>query len=223
MDEESLRAGEWLAYLMLTWHEFAQWFGDRSVFFASEKHSAFTWDDVGSHVIGIRVGDRAMRDRTRPFDAAATAALEAELRDVGAVRPEQTDEAARAVEGRWWAGGAAQTSARVRPARRRHSPLAGPRPALRAEAGPEAFAVPGHRAELVESVRIDPASAAGERMRHYLPGKPQWFDVEQDLPILLRVMAAQMREEFGPEVGEPWPGSAPGYEGGPGGSVLPSP
>ena len=103
-DEVAIRAGQRLAYLMMTWHEVITWFGWSTVRILPEQRSSFTWDDTMSHVVGLRVAGRALRDTSgRTFDEAVTVALRDELRELGAVAPMQTDEAVHAVEGLWWA------------------------------------------------------------------------------------------------------------------------
>ncbi len=45
-------------------------------------------------------------------------------------------------------------------------------------------------------------------MRAFLPGRPERFRDDRELPALLRVVRAQMRERYGPEFGQPWPQTA---------------
>jgi hypothetical protein len=227
-DEMSLRAGHQLAYLMLTWHELITWFGYRNVILVDERRSAFLHDDVMSHVVGLRVAERAMRGLPQGAslfgdDDAFTAALAAELRDLGAVPPACTDEAARAVEGVWWRGGeplkrqpdVGLTSGVVRPWL-----VPGLACAPAAAAGddadaaatePEAFPLPrlddvgGRDLSDFHSVEIDPRILESGRIRAHLPERPPRFSGRHDVPRLLEVVAAQMRETIGPAVDQPWP------------------
>ena len=218
-DETSLRAGNRMAYLMLTWHELITWFGYRNVLLVDERRSAFLHDDVMSHVVGLRVAERAMRALPAGADLfgdddAFTAALTAELRELGAVAPECTDEAARAVEGVWWRGtvplkrqpDVGLISGVVRPWLVPGLACA-PLPAD----GPEAFRLPrlddvrGRDLSNFYSVQIDPRILESGRIRAHLPERPPRFDAARDVPRLLEVAAAQMRESMGPEVDRPWP------------------
>src|SRR5262245_17365441 len=92
-DELSLRLGQRVAYLMMTWHEVLTWFGYRTVSWIDESPSAFTWDDTMSHVIGLEVAGEVLRDGDsgRSFNDAVTVALRAKLKEVGIVAPPETN------------------------------------------------------------------------------------------------------------------------------------
>lgn len=212
--ELAMRTGQRLAYLMLTWHELITWFGYRTVFFVDESPSAFTYDDTMSHVVGLRVAERALRDPWRRYDDAVTAALSAELHALGAVAPRRTDRAVRAVEGVWWARGKPlkrQFNVGLRefvvyPWLVRGLPFA-------PDAEPEPFYLPrlndvfGHDLSGFFAAEIDPRICEAPRMRKYLPGGPRRFSRERDIPILHRVVRDQMRRNFGPDVNQPYPGA----------------
>lgn len=101
-------AGQRIAYLAMTWHEIATWFGDRTIPFIPEDRSSFTYDDVIAHVVGVRLGGDALAlvavGDAEDFDAAMTTVLDSEMRRLGACSSEETEAAANAVEGRWWKG-----------------------------------------------------------------------------------------------------------------------
>jgi hypothetical protein len=101
--ELSIRIGQRVAWIMITWHEVLTWFGWQSSPIVSERQSAFTYDDTDSHALGILVGGRALRD-PRPWDRAVTSALDFTLQELGVVNPEQTVWAAERVRGLWWSG-----------------------------------------------------------------------------------------------------------------------
>ncbi|HEX8325251.1 MAG TPA: DUF4056 domain-containing protein [Tepidisphaeraceae bacterium] len=213
--ELALRTGERLAYLMLLWHEVATWYGDHTFVF-DESPSAFTWDDVMSHVIGVRVAEMALRDRGRPFDEAVTLYLDAQLQALGAVGPEKTQQAVDAVDGVWWAGG--------RPLKRQldtgldtNSVYPWLVPGLPFANGekPQPFAIPhvgtviGRDLSDFCTVRIEPRIAAAQAMRRVLPdARPAWFGTD-DLSDILVAMRTQMTEQFGLAVSEPWPARTP--------------
>ena len=228
-DELAIRAGQRLGYLMMTWHELITWFGYRTVMFIDESPSAFTYDDTMSHVVGLRVAGRALRDSTpgRSFDAAVTIALRAELEELGAVPPAQTELAARAVHGVWWARGkplkrhleVGLADGFVRPWL---VPGADAVPAMSlmpttapAAIEPEGFPLPtladvrGRDLSGFYTVRVDPVVPVGKRMRELLPDRPTLFDVERDFPLLMQATRRQMRDRLGADVDQPWPTSAP--------------
>ena len=225
--EWSLRAGQRLAYLMVTWHELITWFGYRNVPFVDERRSSFLHDDVMSHVIGLRVAERAVRAAGPTSDGfadddAVTAALDAEMAELGAAAPACTDAAARAVEGAWWSGGqplkrqpdVGLSSGFVRPWLVPGLACA-PAPA-RAPEVPERFLLPqldgvlGRDLSASYDVEIDPNIGEAGRMRRLLPGSPARFDAEEHVPILLREAGAQMRQTIDSAVEEPWPTTTPG-------------
>lgn len=101
-------AAQRIAYLAMTWHEVATWFGDRIIIFIPEDRSSFTYDDMVAHVIGVRLGGDALamvsRGEAATFDEAMTIALGREMLRLDAKGKDETYLAARAVEGRWWEG-----------------------------------------------------------------------------------------------------------------------
>ncbi|HEX8911016.1 MAG TPA: DUF4056 domain-containing protein, partial [Humisphaera sp.] len=216
-DDASLQLGKRLAYVMLTWHEVTTWFGYRAIFFVDERPSSFTYDDTVAHLVGLRVAERAIRDGTRDFDHAVTAALDAELKRLGAATPEQTDAAARAVEGKWWANNLPLkrqahvdwTESVVRPW------LVPGLPFCAGAVEPEAFDVPrlttaaGRDVSRFAEIELEPRIVHAEAMRGYLPGRPKRFRDSAELPALLTVVQGQMRELQGPDVERPWPGATP--------------
>jgi hypothetical protein len=205
-----------VAYLVLTWHEVATWFGYRTFFF-DESRSAFTYDDTVATLVGMRVGARAMAaDEGRDFDAAVTAGLGEELRRLGAVTPAQTERAVRAVEGVWWAGDAPlKRQADVCPAEVDVvRPWVVPNLFTDGESKVETFALPrlveppDARPAITATVEIEPRIAEAERMRGLLPERRERFRDDRELPALMRAMQAEMRERYGPEVCRPWPGDS---------------
>jgi hypothetical protein len=219
VDASAHRIGQRVAYVILTWHEVATWFGYRSFLF-DESRSAFTYDDTVATLIGLRVAGRAMTDAgadasDQAFEIAATAALDDELHRLGACTPVQTERAVRAVEGVWWADG--------KPLKRQadvdgavaavvHPWLVPDLPfATDPSAGAAGFPVPSNRVPpgaaiaVTARVTIEPRIGQAAAMRALLPARPEQFSEEHDLPALLEAMRRQMRTQYGPDVGRPWP------------------
>jgi hypothetical protein len=216
-DELAIRTGQRLAYLMMTWHEIVTWFGHRKVMFIDESPSSFTYDDPMSHVVGLRVAGRALRERRsgswRSFDEAVTVALREELAELGAVSPGRTGRAVRAVEGVWWSRGrplkrqidVGLSDGAVRPWLVPDLPFA-PDPGP-----PEPFSLPtltdvlGRDCSDFYSVRIDPNIPEGDRMRALLPTRPRLFSADRDVPLLIEAARRQMRRRLAADVDQPWP------------------
>jgi len=215
-DELALRVGQRLCYLMMTWHEIITWFGYRTFPFVDESPSAFTYDDTMSHVVGLRVAGRALRDESaRSFDEAVTAALRAELVSLGAVTPEHTRQAVRTVEGLWWENGkplkrqldVGLQDETVRPWLVRGLPFV-------AAFRPEPFSLPtmknvcGRDYSGFYSVAVDPGLPMTNRIRRILPKEGARFDADRGFPLLIEVIRRQMRERFSRDVDTPWPALA---------------
>jgi hypothetical protein len=105
-DEAAVAFSARAVVLMGTWHEVATWHGQSTVAGVSEKRSAFTWDDMTSHVVAARVAAAALRSKERNWNLAVTRALREELTRLGAVEPACESAAVAATEGVWWADGA---------------------------------------------------------------------------------------------------------------------
>lgn len=104
IDQVSLRTGQRLAYLIQTWHEIVTWHGHRSTIIIPEEVSAFTYDDVMAHVVGICVAERAIRSDIDDYEDAVTAALAEELGELEVVDSEAVRRATELVHADWWAG-----------------------------------------------------------------------------------------------------------------------
>lgn len=103
--EASIRIGQQLSFIALTWHEIISFFGYKSTGIFSEAQSAFTYDDNPSHALGVIVAGQALRDPSGDFNFGMTRALNEELRRRGAVSPAETGRATDFAEGKWWSGG----------------------------------------------------------------------------------------------------------------------
>jgi hypothetical protein len=104
IDKVALRTGQRLAYLIQTWHEIATWHGHRISIIVPEEVSAFTYDDVMSHVVGVFVAERAIRSGMEDYDEAVTVALAETLEELGAVDSDAVRRATRLVHEDWWRG-----------------------------------------------------------------------------------------------------------------------
>ncbi|MEX1016347.1 MAG: DUF4056 domain-containing protein [Phycisphaeraceae bacterium] len=107
IDELALRVGQEAAWIIGIWHETATYFGYASFVVVSESGSAFTYEDMFSHLIGLYVLEQAVRSDEPDFDRAVTVALDEMLQSLEPYDPEASHEAALAVKGEWWRGGKA--------------------------------------------------------------------------------------------------------------------
>ena len=73
---------------MTTWHEMVTWFGYKSTGFITEEPSAFSWEDIYSNLIGIRIGAQAVEDKEHNYDTAVTLLIKKELENLQ-IQPQQ--------------------------------------------------------------------------------------------------------------------------------------
>lgn len=101
IEEIALTLAQRTAFDVMSWHEIITWHGYKSTGILPEKNSAFTYDDIPSHALGVRLAAEAIRSGS-DFDQQMTQRLDEVLDMLGAVDPPTQDRAIRAVEGAWW-------------------------------------------------------------------------------------------------------------------------
>jgi hypothetical protein len=193
--ELSIRIGQRVAMLMVSWHEILTWFGYQAMGVLPEQQSAFTWDDVGSHALGVMVGGLALRDTNREWDDAVTAHLSESLRMLGAVPPDQTSLAVQRVKGLWWRGFEPlkrqfETGLDGRPIEPwlvRDFPTATKSPPWRYEL-PRLNDVFGQDYSRLVRIEIKPNVFETGKIRATIPGRPSLIDVDRDLPAIMQHM-----------------------------------
>lgn len=236
IDEITTRGGQMITLTRMTWHETATWFGYHRVPFIDEQPSSFTYDDTMSHVVGTRVAARAMlMQGKRSFDKAATEALYAELADLGAVTPDETEKAVASVEGYWWADGAPL---------KRHIDVAdwtsehpvvypwlvppspgGISPKAQPFELPTLHDVHGRDLSDMITVEIEPRFDGADEILARLPSESterrRRLNARTELPQLLAIVRSQMCAKFGDTCADPpW---AVGMDTATAGAVPPSP
>ncbi len=100
----SLALAQHFVYTATTWHEIITWFGYKCSGIYSEFPSAFTWEDIFSNLLGVRIGYLALRDEEHSFDQAVTLIFQQELEKLGVQPAEAAREAAKKVRGKWFTG-----------------------------------------------------------------------------------------------------------------------
>lgn len=96
------RMAQRMSYMMMTWHEIITWYGYRSTLIAGEKWSAFSPDDMASHLLGAELSGPYLDLPEEQFEQAITQALSRRLTELEAQEPAQTRKAVDMVEGYWW-------------------------------------------------------------------------------------------------------------------------
>lgn len=102
--EVSLGVGRYLAFVGITWHEIATWFGFKSKGFEPEQPSAFTWEETYSNLFGTHVAMLALKDDKHTYDEAMTLAFDTELRKLDAQPASVSKRASESVRGPWFTG-----------------------------------------------------------------------------------------------------------------------
>jgi len=100
----SIRLGQHFAYTASVWHEILTWFGYKGAGFYPEFHSAFSWEDTFSNVLGTHIAVLAMRDTEHTFSDAVTKAINWELKVLEAQPKHTALHATETVRGKWFSG-----------------------------------------------------------------------------------------------------------------------
>ncbi len=103
-DELALELSQYFTFTMTTWHEVLTWFGYKCMGFLPEQPSAFSWEDIYSNLIGIRIGAQAIRDEEHSYNEAVTVAIKRELEDLQAQPRHTAWRAAEKMRGKWFDG-----------------------------------------------------------------------------------------------------------------------
>jgi hypothetical protein len=101
-EQLAVRMAQRMGDLMMTWHEIITWYGYRPSVLIGEKWSAFSCDDMPSHIIGAELAGQSLNLPVEQFEDAVTQALSRRLAELEAVEPEQTRRAVEQVKGLWW-------------------------------------------------------------------------------------------------------------------------
>lgn len=108
IDALALRLGQKTAYALQTYHEAQTWYGYRYIPLFDEWDSAFCYDDMVSHLVGVRTAGAALQDgraldlSRSDYNRAMETAYAAEMKRLEAVPPKRTWAAVRYLEEKWW-------------------------------------------------------------------------------------------------------------------------
>jgi hypothetical protein len=196
--ELSIRLGQRMALIMLTWHELLTWYGYQASMFP-EKQSAFTYDDTGSHAFGVLVAGRALHD-SREWDAAVTDALNTTLREADPRSADETMAAAQKVESVWWQG--------FEPLKRQvesglDRPIVAwvvPELDFCRNAAPWQYATPtldnvfGRNFHDLVRIEINPNVEQSDQIRQAARASSNVIDVDKHLPVILQSIRNELGE-----------------------------
>jgi hypothetical protein len=207
--ELSIRIGQRMAMLIVTWHETLTWFGYQSTPIISEWPSAFTWDDTGAHAFGVMVGGRALHD-SRDWDDAVTDAINVALKELGVVSPQECANAIDRVKGIWWSdSGPLKRQIELGWNGETLDAWLVPDGSRGRGAAPHRYILPqldnvlGHNCSGLLHIVLSPNVFETNSIRAVIPGKPERVDVDRDLPLILEHMRQWHAAHEGPQALKP--------------------
>jgi hypothetical protein len=101
MKDVSIGLGQYFTYIASIWHEMITWFGYKSRGIYSEFHSAFSWEDTFSNVLGSSLGMQAVLDNLHSYDEAVTILLNRQIEELDPQSPDTAREVTQQLEGQW--------------------------------------------------------------------------------------------------------------------------
>ncbi len=214
VEEIALLAAAEAAFDFNNWREFLTWYGFHNVPGMPEKGSAFSYEDVPSHAVGIAVAARALRAPGVPFDKAVTRELERELAELEVVPQATYRRAMDLVADRWWAK---KTCLKRHLDTGRDDGFVDPWlvRGLEPGRGPQAKRYPapsrgyrdvlGHDCRGMVVFECEPKLRREDVLRQVLPTGETRVRPARDYPDLLRRIEEEVRREFGPNATRPYP------------------
>jgi len=100
----AMEMSQHLTFTMTTWHEVLTWFGYKCMAILPETPSAFSWEDIYSNLVGIRIGAEALRDERHGYDTAVTIGIRKELENLGVQSGNTARKASEKMRGKWYDG-----------------------------------------------------------------------------------------------------------------------
>lgn len=102
--EVSFHVGQYIAFNATIWHEILTWFGTHFAGFEPEFNSAFSWEDMYSNLLGVKLGAEATNDPNHGYDTALTLAINRELKKLGVQPKKVAIDAAEKMRDKWFTG-----------------------------------------------------------------------------------------------------------------------
>jgi Protein of unknown function (DUF4056) len=210
--ELSIVMSQRLAYLAGIWHEAVTWMGYRSTGVFAEDRSAFTYEDIMSHMIGVMIAARVLRDTGDDYDQAATLALRQAIDGLGPVSPEIANKAIGLVEGKWWKDGNSlkryldvglddeTIEPWLVPNLEGCDVKRSPSYSL-----PSMASVSGRDYSGFYTVAIEPRGIVASWLGQRFGYPPEELDVKVDLPRIMSRIRAEMAVTMGPDLDNPDP------------------
>jgi hypothetical protein len=195
--------GECVASELGTWHEIITWYGYKTTYVWSEKPSAFTYEDLVSHFVGVQVFEAIPGE---PDRAKFGSALRRVLANLGLVDKKLASKAVHSVKGLWWGPwlytrrmlDIGEKDGLVHP-----WTVPGAEDDLHDSNGPVSFTVPCAKMPAGYALRIVPSASILRRLRKHVPGIPAVIDPNRDFPVLVDEIRSEVRKKMGDNALEP--------------------
>jgi hypothetical protein len=102
--EISIKLGQYLTYTATTWHEILTWFGFKMAGVLPQFHSAFTWEDLYSNLLGTRIAAKALEQTEYKYNEAMTLGIAREFKVLEALPKRVARAETEKVRGTWFGG-----------------------------------------------------------------------------------------------------------------------
>jgi hypothetical protein len=102
--ELALEAGAFVTFNATLWHELMSWFGVRFAIIDPQFNSAFSWEDVYSNMLGVKIAADALRDTEHSYNKAVTIGINKELKRLRVVNRKTAIELTESMRGKWFKG-----------------------------------------------------------------------------------------------------------------------
>lgn len=100
----ALELSQYFTFNMTIWHEFLTFYGYKCMAVLPEEPSAFSWEDIYSNLVGIRLGAQAVADEESGYDKSMTLLLNKELESLGIQSSQTAREVSEKMRGTWFNG-----------------------------------------------------------------------------------------------------------------------
>ncbi len=102
--EVAFELGPYITFEATMWHEILTWFGTRFAGIEPEFNSSFSWEDMYSNAIGIKLGLEAIQDTNHSYDGAMTILINKEMKRLGVRSKKDAIYASEKMRGKWFTG-----------------------------------------------------------------------------------------------------------------------
>jgi hypothetical protein len=103
-EEISSEMGPYIAFNATLWHEIITWFGTNFAAIEPEFNSAFSWEDIYSNLLGVKLGSEVVKDPKSSYDKELTLAIDKELKRLGVRSRKAAIDAVEKMRGKWFRG-----------------------------------------------------------------------------------------------------------------------